>query len=51
MKRILPRLLPDGPWCAPLTRADPADDAIVAGMKLSASPNYSWTTTTDRGSR
>lgn len=32
-------------------RADPADDAIVAGMKLSASPNYSWTTTIDRGSQ
>jgi hypothetical protein len=34
-----------------LARADQADDAIVAGMKLSASPNYSWTTTTDRGSQ
>jgi hypothetical protein len=36
---------------AAVARADPADDAIVAGMKLSASPNYSWTTTTDRGAQ
>lgn len=50
MKPILPA-------CCLLTlsltglRADPADDAIVAGMKLSTSPSYSWTTTTVRGSQ
>jgi hypothetical protein len=31
-------------------RADQTDSAIVAAMKLSSSPNYSWTTTTDQGS-
>ncbi len=34
-----------------IVRADPVDDAIVAGMKLSASPNYSWTTSIDRGAQ
>ncbi len=32
-------------------RADQADDVIVAAMKLSASPNYSWGTTIEEGSR
>ncbi len=32
-------------------RADQADDVIVAAMKLSASPNYSWDTTIEEGPR
>jgi hypothetical protein len=32
-------------------QADPTDDAIVAAMKLSANPNYSWKTTVSQNSR
>ena len=36
---------------ASVTRADTADTAIVAAMKLSSAPNYSWTTSIEQGAR